>query len=317
MNAPTAARLRLPPLPVNAIALAAIALVAVFAWVQPAFLTPANLVGIVRQVVIIGIMASAMTFVVMTGGVDLSIGPVLALAGLVCVLVLNAGQPLPVALAAAFAAAALVGLANGALVAYAGLQPIIVTLAMLGIVRGSALLLGGPDLHTVRNQPAFSFIGTGALLGLPFSVWLFACVTAVLVFVQRRTPLGLRIAAIGDNETAAFLSGHDTRRTKLALYVLSSLCAALAGVVLASQVHTGSATYGEFGIELDVIAAVALGGTRLTGGTGSVARTLAGVMFLGVLNNGMNILNVPIDIQLIAKGIIIAAALGWRAPARP
>lgn len=317
MNGPGAARLRLPQLPLNAIALAAIALVAVFAWAQPAFLTPANLVGIVRQVVIIGIMAAAMTFVVMTGGVDLSIGPVLALSGLVCVLALNAGQPLPVALAAALAAGALVGLANGVLVAYAGLQPIIVTLAMLGIVRGSALLLGGPDLHTVRNQPAFSFIGTGALLGLPFSVWLFACVAAVLVFVQRRTPLGLRIAAIGDNETAAFLSGHDTRKTKLALYVLSSLCAALAGVVLASQVHTGSATYGEFGIELDVIAAVALGGTRLTGGTGSVARTLAGVMFLGVLNNGMNILNVPIDIQLIAKGLLIAAALGWRAPARP
>jgi ribose/xylose/arabinose/galactoside ABC-type transport system permease subunit len=317
MNGPGAARLRLPQLPLNAIALAAIALVAVFAWAQPAFLTPANLVGIVRQVVIIGIMAAAMTFVVMTGGVDLSIGPVLALSGLVCVLALNAGQPLPVALAAALAAGALVGLANGALVAYAGLQPIIVTLAMLGIVRGSALLLGGPDLHTVRNQPAFSFIGTGALLGLPFSVWLFACVAAVLVFVQRRTPLGLRIAAIGDNETAAFLSGHDTRKTKLALYVLSSLCAALAGVVLASQVYTGSATYGEFGIELDVIAAVALGGTRLTGGTGSVARTLAGVMFLGVLNNGMNILNVPIDIQLIAKGLLIAAALGWRAPARP
>ncbi|HET6827706.1 MAG TPA: ABC transporter permease [Ramlibacter sp.] len=317
MNGPGAARLRLPQLPLNAIALAAIALVAVFAWAQPAFLTPANLVGIVRQVVIIGIMAAAMTFVVMTGGVDLSIGPVLALSGLVCVLALNAGLPLPVALAAALAASALVGLANGALVAYAGLQPIIVTLAMLGIVRGSALLLGGPDLHTVRNQPAFSFIGTGALLGLPFSVWLFACVAAVLVFVQRRTPLGLRIAAIGDNETAAFLSGHDTRKTKLALYVLSSLCAAIAGVVLASQVHTGSATYGEFGIELDVIAAVALGGTRLTGGTGSVARTLAGVMFLGVLNNGMNILNVPIDIQLIAKGLLIAAALGWRAPARP
>lgn len=317
MNGPGAARLRLPQLPLNAITAAAIVLVAVFAWAQPAFLTPANLVGIVRQVVIIGIMAAAMTFVVMTGGVDLSIGPVLALSGLVCVLALNAGQPLPVALAAALAAGALVGLANGALVAYAGLQPIIVTLAMLGIVRGSALLLGGPDLHTVRNQPAFSFIGTGALLGLPFSVWLFACVAAVLVFVQRRTPLGLRIAAIGDNETAAFLSGHDTRKTKLALYVLSSLCAALAGVVLASQVHTGSATYGEFGIELDVIAAVALGGTRLTGGMGSVARTLAGVMFLGVLNNGMNILNVPIDIQLIAKGLLIAAALGWRAPARP
>ena len=296
----------------NAVVLAALAMVIAFALAQPAFLTAGNLLGIVRQVVIIGIVASAMTFVIMTGGVDLSIGPVLALAGLVCVLLLNAGFPLPVALAAALATGIVVGLANGALVAYGGLPPIIVTLAMLGIVRGTALLLGGPEMHTVRNQPAFSFIGTGVVLGVPFSVWLFGAVAAILAFAQFRTPLGVRVAAIGDNERAAFLSGHDTRNTKLALYALTSLSAALAGVVLASQVHTGSATYGEFGTELDVIAAVAIGGTSLTGGTGSVPRTIAGVLFLGVLNNGMNILNVPIDIQLIAKGLIIAIALGVR-----
>lgn len=288
---------------------AALAVVA-FAWLQPAFLGTDNLIGILRQVAIVGIMACAMTFVIMTGGIDLSIGPVLALSGLVAVLALDAGIALPLALAFALGLGLAIGLLNGALVAYAGLPPIIVTLAMLGIVRGAALLLGGPDLHAVRGQPDFSFIGTGSLAGLPFSVWLFGAVAAALIFAQRRTALGLQVAAIGDNERVAWLAGHRTRLTTGLLYGLSGLSAALAGVVLSSQVHTGSATYGEFGTELDVIAAVVLGGTRLEGGRGSVARTVLGVLFLGVLNNAMNILNVPIDLQLIAKGAVIAVALG-------
>jgi ribose/xylose/arabinose/galactoside ABC-type transport system permease subunit len=287
-----------------------VAALALFAWHQPAFLGVENLVGILRQVAIIGIMAAAMTFVIMTGGIDLSIGPVLALSGLVAVLMLDAGVGLPLVLPIALGLGLAIGLLNGGLIAYGQLPPIIVTLAMLGIVRGSALLLGGPDLHAVRGQPAFSFIGTGGLAGLPFSVWLFAAVTALFVFAQRRTPLGLLVAAIGDNERATWLSGHRTRLVTTLTYGLSGLCAALAGLVLSSQVHTGSATYGEFGIELDVIAAVVLGGTQLVGGRGSVLRTVVGVLCLGALNNAMNILDVPIDIQLIAKGSIIALALG-------
>jgi ribose/xylose/arabinose/galactoside ABC-type transport system permease subunit len=290
--------------------LLAAAVVALFAWLQPAFVGAENLVGILRQVAMVGIMAAGMTFVIMTGGIDLSIGPVLALSGLVAVLSLDAGLGLPLALLLALALGLAVGLLNGALIAWLGLPPIIITLAMLSIVRGSALLLGGPDLHAVRGQPAFTFIGTGSIAGLPFSVWLFAAVVAVLVFVQRHTPLGLLVAAIGDNQRAAWLSGHRTRLTTLWLYGLCGLCAALAGVILSSQVHTGSATYGEFGTELDVIAAVVLGGTQLSGGRGSVVRSVIGALFLGALNNAMNILDVPIDLQLIAKGLIIALALG-------
>jgi ribose/xylose/arabinose/galactoside ABC-type transport system permease subunit len=290
--------------------LLAAAAVALFAWLQPAFVGAENLVGILRQVAMVGIMAAGMTFVIMTGGIDLSIGPVLALSGLVAVLSLDAGLGLPLALLLALALGLAVGLLNGALIAWLGLPPIIITLAMLSIVRGSALLLGGPDLHAVRGQPAFTFIGTGSIAGLPFSVWLFAAVVAVLVFVQRHTPLGLLVAAIGDNQRAAWLSGHRTRLTTLWLYGLCGLCAALAGVILSSQVHTGSATYGEFGTELDVIAAVVLGGTQLSGGRGSVVRSVIGALFLGALNNAMNILDVPIDLQLIAKGLIIALALG-------
>jgi len=292
-----------------ALPVAALLGLAIFAHAQPAFLGLENLLGIVRQVALVGIMASAMTFVIMTGGVDLSIGPVLALSGLVCVLALDAGSGVLPALALSLGLGAAIGLCNGALVAMCGLPPIIVTLATLSIVRGAALLVGGPALYPVRGQPAFTFIGTGFVGGLPVSVWLFAAVVAALALAQRRTPLGLLVAAIGDNERATWLNGHRTRLIKLSLYGLSGLCAAMAGVVLSSQVHTGAATYGEFGTELDVIAAVVLGGTRLSGGSGSVVRTALGALFLGALNDAMNIADVPLDIQLIAKGLIIAFAL--------
>ena len=293
----------------HALVLALLVIVVAFALAQPAFLKPENLIGIMRQTAIVGIMAVAMTFVIMTGGIDLSVGPVLALAGLIAVFSLDAGQPLPVALAAGLGTGLGVGLVNGALIAFIGLPPIIVTLAMLSVVRGSALIIGGPDLHSVHEHDGYTFIGTGELFGLPFSVCLFGGLSLWMIFVQRLTSLGLKVAAIGENERAAYLGGHSTRLTKMALYCICSVGAALAGIIQTSQVHTAAATYGEFGTELDVVAAVVVGGTSLMGGKGSIARTVLGVIFLGVMNNGMNILNVPIDIQLIAKGAIIVLAM--------
>jgi ribose/xylose/arabinose/galactoside ABC-type transport system permease subunit len=294
----------------NALLLAILAFVIVFTVAQPAFISPDNVIGIVRQVALVGIMASCTTFVIMTGGVDLSVGPVLAVAGLVAYYALGAGLPLAFGVLAGLSVGAAVGAANGLAIAFLELPPIIVTLAMLSIARGSALILGGPEQHLIHDWPEYSFIGGGNLLGLPFPIYLFALVALVMIFVQRRTPLGLLVAAIGDNERAARLSGHRTRATKTLVYVISGLGAALAGIIQSSQVHTALATYGPFGTELDVIAAVVLGGTSIMGGNGSVARTLLGVFFLGVMNNGMNIMNVPIDTQLMAKGAIIVVALG-------
>ncbi len=293
----------------NALPIVILVIVIVFAVAQPAFLKPDNLIGIVRQVALIGIMATCTTFVIMTGGVDLSVGPVLAIAGLVSYYSLEADLPLALVVLAGLSMGVLVGLANGAVIALLQLPPIIVTLAMLSIVRGSALILGGPEQHLIRNEPAYSFIGAGSLFGLPFPIYLFALVALVMILVQRLTPLGMLVAAIGDNETAARLSGHRTRATKTLVYAISGFGAAFAGIIQSSQVHTALATYGPFGTELDVIAAVVVGGTSILGGNGSVARTLVGVFFLGVVNNGMNILNIPIDIQLIAKGGIIVTAL--------
>jgi ribose/xylose/arabinose/galactoside ABC-type transport system permease subunit len=297
----------------HALPITLLAIVIAFAVAQPAFLTPDNLIGIVRQVALIGIMATCTTFVIMTGGVDLSVGPVLALAGLVSFYCLQADLPLAIVVLAGLSAGLLVGLANGAVIAFLQLPPIIVTLASLSMVRGSALIVGGPEQHLIRDEPAYTFIGAGNLFGVPSPVYLFALVALVMILIQRSTPLGLLVTAIGDNERAADLSGHRTRVTKTMVYAISGLGAALAGIIQSSQVHTALATYGPFGTELDVIAAVVLGGTSIMGGNGSVARTLLGVFFLGVLNNGMNILDVPIDIQLIAKGVIIVVALAMAA----
>ena len=297
----------------NALPIAILILVIAFSLAQPAFLTPDNLIGIVRQVALIGIMATCTTFVIMTGGVDLSVGPVLALAGLVSFYCLDAGQPLPIVILAGLSMGLLVGFVNGAIIAWFKLPPIIVTLATLSIARGSALLIGGPEQHLIRDEPAYSFIGAGSLGGLPFSIYIFAFVALLMVLIQRYTPLGLLVAAIGDNERAAYLSGHRTALTKTLVYMISGLGAALAGIIQSSQVHTALATYGPFGTELDVIAAVIVGGTSIMGGNGSVARTLMGVLFLGIVNNGMNILNVPIDVQLIVKGAVIVAALALAA----
>jgi ribose/xylose/arabinose/galactoside ABC-type transport system permease subunit len=300
----------------HALPIAIFALAIVFAVAQPAFLKPDNLIGIVRQVALIGVMATCTTFVIMTGGVDLSVGPVLAVAGLVSFYCLQADLPLAIVVLAGLSVGLLVGVANGVVIALLQLPPIIVTLASLSIVRGSALILGGPEQHLIRDQPAYTFIGAGNLFGIPSPVCIFAFVALVMIFIQRRTALGLLVAAIGDNERAAALSGHRTRLTKTMVYAISGTGAALAGIIQSSQVHTALATYGPFGTELDVIAAVVLGGTSITGGNGSVARTLLGVLFLGVVNNGMNILDVPIDIQLIAKGaiIVVALALAARGP---
>lgn len=297
----------------HALILSMAAFVVILAVLEPAFLSGSNLIGILRSVSLIGIMALGMTFVIMTGGIDLSVGPVSAIAGLVAYFTLLAGHGVIVALLAGAGLGLLIGIANGLLVASLGLPSIIVTLGSLSIVRGSALLLGGPDLHAIRDQAAYSVIGAGNLDGVPVPVLIFLFLAALAWVLQARTPFGTLVAAVGDNERAAWLSGLNVTTIKAATYGLCGVLAAIAGMIQSAQVHTASATYGKFGTELDVIAAVVLGGTQLSGGAGSVARTLLGVLFLGILNNGMNILNVSIDIQLIAKGIIIALALSLAA----
>ena len=167
-----------------ALPLAIFFIVIMFSIAQPAFLKPENLVGIIHQMNLIGIMAVAMTFVIMTGGVDLSVGPVLALSGLVAFFAMDAGLGFPIAIIAALMIGILIGMLNGTLISIFGLPPIIVTLAMLSMVRGLALILGGPEWHLIRDQDAYTFIGTGYIGGISFSIILFGIFAAVVMFAQ-------------------------------------------------------------------------------------------------------------------------------------
>ncbi|MCY4333826.1 MAG: ABC transporter permease [Litoreibacter sp.] len=276
---------------------------------EPAFLTLNSAISVVHRMAIVGIMAVGMTFVIMTAGIDLSVGPTLALSGLISFFSLQAGVPMPLAILAGLLSGACVGAINGFVVAVFQLPAIIVTLGMLSIVRGSALILGGPALHQISDMPAYSFIGTGSVLGMPLSVWIFFAVAGLAIWVQRYTSYGVRVSSLGDNPTAAHLSGIRTRTLIFSTYVICGTCAALAGIIESTQVYTASANFGEFGTELDVISAVILGGASLFGGKAYVYKTVLGVLFLSIVNSGLNILNVPIEAQLIVKGAIIVAAL--------
>jgi ribose/xylose/arabinose/galactoside ABC-type transport system permease subunit len=282
-----------------------------FTAIQPAFLSLDNIIGILYQVSLVGTMAVCSTFVIITGGIDLSVGPILAMAGLYTVFTLTAnGQLLIPALLIGLLTGLVCGLLNGLAVSILKLPPIIVTLASLSIFRGVALLTGGSTLHEVAGPDSFLFIGQGKIAGLPFPIFIFAAVALIMLFLQTRTRFGLNVFAVGENEEAARLCGLPVNRTRLLVYVISGIGAAIGGLMLTAQVNTAWSTYGS-GIELDVIAAIVLGGTSLTGGSGSVHRTVIGALLIGEMNNGMSMLNVSVEQQLIAKGLIIILAIAF------
>jgi ribose/xylose/arabinose/galactoside ABC-type transport system permease subunit len=279
------------------------------ASIEPNFLSMENIVGILYQVAIIGVMAVCMTFVIVTGGIDLSVGPVLAISGLLAVFAMEAtGFSLIPGLIVGILVGAVAGLINGFAVAYFRLPPFAVTLGMMSVVRGVALLIGKANLHLISGPESFVFIGSGTFFDIPIAIYIFAAVALVVYFIQKRTPFGTAVFAIGENQEAARLAGLPILKTKMLVYMICGIGAGIAGLMWASQVHTASAVYGK-DIELDVIASVVVGGTSLAGGSGSVFRSVLGALLIGVINNGLSILNVSIEMQLVAKGIIIVLAL--------
>jgi len=180
----------------------------------------------------------------------------------------------------------------------------------MSIFRGIALLTGGSTLHEVTGPASFLFIGQGKIAGLPFPIFIFGAVALIMLFLQTRTRFGLNVFAVGENEEAARLCGLPVTRTRVLVYIISGIGAAIGGIMLTSQVNTAWSTYGT-GIELDVIAAIVLGGASLTGGTGSISRTVIGALLIGEMNNGMSMLNVSVEQQLIAKALIIILAIAF------
>ena len=252
-----------------------------------AFATPENLINVLRQNSMVGLVALGMTFVILTGGIDLSVGAVLAVSGVVAAALSPQGTL--VALLGGLAAAAVLGIVNGLLVTRARIQPFVVTLAMMIAARGAALAFTGEQSVRVDAGAAgLTWLGRGTLGPLPVPVLLLALAYAVGWTVLRHRPFGRHVYAVGDDDTAARLLGLRADRVLLGVYVVSAVLAGLAGIVLAGRLGAGQPVAGT-GWELDAIAAVVVGGTVLTGGRGGAGLTLAGVLILGIILNLLNL----------------------------
>ncbi len=275
---------------------------------SPAFLTVQNGINVLRQISINAILAIGVTYVILTGGIDLSLGSVLALTGVLAATFAHPGTyPLVVPLAIGILGGVLIGILNGIVITRFRVAPFIVTLGMMTIARGGALIASkGRPVSNLSD--AFNFIGNGNLLGVPIPVLLLAGVFGISYFVLRRTTFGRYVYAVGGNEEAARASGIGTQRVKIAAYAICSGLAGLAGIIQASRITTGQPNAG-ISYELDAIAAVVIGGTSLSGGVGTITGTLLGALLIGTLNNGLDLLNVSSYYQQVVKGLIIIGAV--------
>lgn len=285
-----------------------LALIILMSFLSPAFLTSDNLLNIVRQMSVVGIAAIGVTFVIITGGIDLSSGSVIALTSVVAA---SMAQPdsyfvfVPIIVGIGIGLAA--GAINGTIIAKGYIAPFIVTLGMMTIARGLALLYtGGRPIGGLSDS--FAFIGRGAILGIPVPILIFAAVAVFSYILLNKTTFGKYVYAMGGNEQAAIIAGVNVSKYKIIVYGYAGMLAGLAGVILTSRVASGQPTAGLM-YELDAIAAAVIGGTSLAGGIGTIGGTVIGVLILGVINNSFDLLNISSYWQQIIKGIIIIVAV--------
>ena len=271
------------------------------------FLSAQNINNIFQQVSINGILAVGMTFVIITGGIDLSVGSLLGFSGVIAAsLVSGGGNPL-LAVLAGIAAGLVFGVVNGVLVSYAKIVPFIVTLGMLSIARGftNVYTHGSP---IIKLNKAFTALGQSSFLGIGLPVWIFVCMLLVGYVLLHTTKLGRYTLAVGGNESAAKTSGINTAKIKMFAYTFTGFCCGLAGILMTAKTNAGAPNAGT-GYELDAIAAAIIGGTSPSGGKGSIFGTLLGVLIFGIIQNALDILNVSSYIQQVIKGLIIIGAV--------
>jgi ribose transport system permease protein len=281
----------------------------VFGFLSPYFLLPMNGVNVARASSYMGITAAITTLVLVGGALDLSIGAVMALSSVVVAQLLIQGVPWPMAVAGSLGAGLLVGLLNGVVVTYVGINPLIVTIATQFLVRGVAyIIVSGRELAITDSHVLF--IGQGDVFGLPFPALLMLAIFGLVAWWMNFTAFGKHVFAIGGspNGLMAKLAGIAVERRRMQLYILSAVFASVSGLVLGGFTAAGLA-YAASGIELTVISAVILGGTALIGGRGSVGGTLMGVFLLGIIANGMTLLSVPSYWQFVVQGAILLAAV--------
>jgi len=271
------------------------------------FLTVGNLVNVLRQSTINGVIAIGMTFVILTAGIDLSVGSILALSGVVTASMLQNGFPVPLAVLLGLGLGALLGLVNGVIITRAKVPPFVATLGMMTIARGLALTYTGG--RPITGLPAeFRAIGTGSLGPVPTPIVIAAVTFMACYVLLTRTALGQYVFAIGNNPVAARFAGISVSLYTTFVYVLAGLLSALAGLILVARLDSAQPTAG-LAYEFDAIAAVVVGGTSFAGGQGGLGGTLLGVLIIAVLNNGLNLLNVSSFYQPVVSGVVIAVAL--------
>lgn len=298
-------------------------LIIAFAFLNGAFLSVNNAMTVLLQTAVIGLLGIGLTVVILTGGIDLSVGSVLALSGTVAGLLVKAGLPVPVGMGGGLLVGTLCGMFNGFVITRLRIAPFIATLGMMMIARGVALQLTGASPVSQLGQ-AFGVLGNGALFrivetqanglprmvfpGIPFPAILLLVVALIAAYVLKRRQFGRHVYAVGSNEEAARLSGVNVEHTKMAAYAVSGFLAGLAGIVLMSRLVTAQPNEGVM-YELDAIAAAVIGGASLMGGVGSISGTMIGAFIIGILRNGLNMAGVSAFIQQIVIGCVVIGAV--------
>ncbi len=286
-------------------------LIVVVSFLNPNFFTVDNLLNILRQTSVNAIIAVGMTLVILTAGIDLSVGSVLALCGAFAASLIAMEVPVLVAVPTALLAGAVLGGISGIIIAKGKVQAFIATLVTMTLLRGVTMVYtDGRPISTgfTDTADAFAWFGTGYALGIPVPVWLMVVVFAAAWYLLNHTRFGRYVYALGGNESATRLSGINVDRVKIGVYAICGLLSALAGIIVTSRLSSAQPTAG-MGYELDAIAAVVLGGTSLMGGKGRIMGTLIGALIIGFLNNALNLLDVSSYYQMIAKAVVILLAV--------
>ncbi|WP_173087494.1 ABC transporter permease [Devosia sp. 1635] len=293
-----------------------IALLVVFSLASPNFLRTANVLAILQATSVNGVLAIAATIVIITGGIDLSVGTLMTFCAVIAgVLLTNLGLPLPIGVVGAILAGTASGLISGTIIAKLKVPPFIATLGMMLILKGLSLVISGTKPIYFNNTPGFTQIAQGSLIGsvipalpVPNGVLILFLVAIVISFVLSKTALGRYTFALGSNEEAVRLSGVNVDRWKIGVYALAGSVVGIAGLLIASRLNSAQPALGQ-GYELDAIAAVVIGGTSLSGGRGTVLGTLIGALIISVLANGLRILSVAQEWQTVVTGLIIILAV--------
>lgn len=286
-----------------------ILLLIIFSVISPTFRTSTNMVTILLMTAVNGILGVGITFIIISGGIDLSVGTVMTFSSVMAgVFLTNLKMPLPIGILAAILAGALCGFVNGVSIAKLKLPPFIATLGMMNITKGLNLIVTGAKPIYFTETPVFPYIATMPIAGIPLGVIVFFAAAGIAAFILSKTLIGRYCFSIGSNEEATRLSGINTNAWKIAIYSMSGAFFGIAGIIMASRVASAQPSLGA-GYEMDAIAAAVIGGASLSGGEGGILGTVIGAFIITVLTNGLRILSVPQEWQMVATGLIIIGAV--------